>query len=87
MGVDCHLEEIFVLRYQIELDSGMTENEYDHVLLGRGDDLSPSPDSEEVSDWKWCDLEDLWADMSNSPEHYTSWFKILAEEMKRRNVA
>jgi isopentenyl-diphosphate delta-isomerase len=84
MGIDCELKEIFTFQYRSALNNSMTENEYDHVLLGWWDGLSPQPHPDEVSDWKWVRLEDLRADMTANPDHYTYWFRILIEEMKQR---
>jgi len=38
MGIRCELEEIFSFSYRIEFPNGLTENEFDHVLIGKSDD-------------------------------------------------
>jgi len=87
MGIACHLEEVFAFRYSIQLDKGITENEYNHDLLGRCDNLLPKPHADEVSNWKWVNLKDLRVDIKNNPKNYTYWFKIVIEEMQKRNLA
>jgi len=52
MGVDCELEEIFSFSYRVDFPNGLTENELDHVLIGKSDSR-PKPDPKEVEQWKW----------------------------------
>ncbi|MGB9637541.1 MAG: NUDIX domain-containing protein [Microgenomates group bacterium] len=35
MGIDCKLEEIFSFSYCVKFSNGLTENELDHVLIGK----------------------------------------------------
>jgi isopentenyl-diphosphate delta-isomerase len=53
--------------------SGLTEHEFDHVLLGRFDGL-PHPAPDEIEDWKWVDPDALLRDVTEVPQHYTPWF-------------
>lgn len=78
MGIDCELEEIFSFQYRVTFPNGLTENEYDHVLVGKNDAL-PRPNLEEVEGWKWMTMELLKADMRKNPEIYTHWFKLLID--------
>ncbi len=80
MGIDCKLDVAFSFRYCVALSDKMTENEYDHVLLGKYDGPLPRPNPKEVSDWKWINRETLRADLLNQPENYTYWFRILMEK-------
>src|SRR5450830_1635175 len=38
MGFDCELDEIFSFKYKTVFDNGLTENEYDHVFVGKYND-------------------------------------------------
>ncbi|AEV67551.1 isopentenyl-diphosphate Delta-isomerase [Acetivibrio clariflavus] len=76
MGFDCDLEEIFTLKYRAELDNGLIEHEIDHVFIGRYDG-DPVPNPDEVDDYAWVDLEDVLRDVSESPENFTCWFRLL----------
>jgi len=78
MGVDCELEEIFSFQYRVTFPNGLTENEYDHVLVGKSD-ACPDQNLEEVEGWKWMTIELLKADMRKNPEIYTHWFKLLID--------
>jgi isopentenyl-diphosphate delta-isomerase len=80
MGIQCDLTEIFTFRYTVQFDHDLSENEYDHVLLGRCDDLQPQPDPDEVADWRWMDLATLTQDIEAHPERYAHWFKILIKD-------
>ena len=76
MGFDCEMEEVFSFIYKTEVGNGLTEWEFDHVLLGMyaGE---PAPNPEEAKDWKWVTMEFLKDDISKNPDAYTGWFRIL----------
>lgn len=75
MGFDCELKEVFDFIYRAELDDGLFEHEYDHVLVG-GFDGEPNPNRDEVDDWKWVSLPELRLDMRRTPDAFTYWFKL-----------
>lgn len=79
MGFTTPLEDSISFIYKAPFDNGLTEHEYDHILLGRYNQ-EPQPNPEEVHDWKWMDLEDIKAEMETQPEKYTAWFKIIFEK-------
>lgn len=76
MGFDVPLQEVFSFVYRAGLDTGLTEYEYDHVLVG---EFSGEPlcNPQEVDDWRWISPEELKADMEASPQKYSAWFKII----------
>ena len=76
MGFDVPLQEVFSFVYRAELDTGLTEYEYDHVLVG---EFSGEPlcNPQEVDDWRWISPKELKADMEASPQKYSAWFKII----------
>ncbi len=81
MGFECEMYEVFSFIYKAAFDRGLTEHELDHVFMGlhNGDPLI-NPD--EVEEWKWIDVDDLLADIKESPDNYTVWFKIALKEME-----
>jgi isopentenyl-diphosphate delta-isomerase len=79
MGFDCPVEKLLEFTYRAELDKGMIEHEYDHLFIGTCNE-NPSPNSEEVMDFKWVGLQDLKESIKNKPEEYTEWFKIIFDE-------
>lgn len=85
MGFDCALETAFSFVYRAELDGGLLEHEYDHVLIGRfsGD---PAPDPAEVSAWSWESVPDIESRLSSRPGDYTVWFRIALGELVARGL-
>ncbi|MCK9351605.1 MAG: isopentenyl-diphosphate Delta-isomerase [Candidatus Paceibacterota bacterium] len=75
MGFDCPLSEIYSFTYRTEFTNGLTEHEYDHVLVGVWDGI-PEMNREEADGWKYAAPESILGDMRVHPEQYTSWFKI-----------
>lgn len=82
MGISCELEEVFSFQYCATFPNGLTENEFDHVLVGKSDKL-PKPNPKEVEEWKWISLHFLKADIRKNPEIYTYWFKVLLKKLPR----
>lgn len=80
MGFDCPLEKIFDFVYMAELDKGLTEHEFDHVLFGRYNH-DPVINLDEVHAWKWMSMDEIAADMQSHPEKYTVWFRIAFDRV------
>ncbi len=85
MGFDSHLTELFAFVYRAELEDGLVENEYDHVLLGCFEGI-PEPDPAEIVEWKWVNLATLSVDIEEHPESYTYWFRISFDRFLRAVV-
>ncbi len=81
MGFECEMHEVFSFIYKAAFDRGLTEHELDHVFMGIHND-DPLINPEEAEEWKWIDVDDLLADMKESPDNYTVWFKIALKEME-----
>ena len=79
MGLQVPLREVFSFIYKAPFDNGLTEHEYDHVLIGYSD-AQPQINPEEVASWKWLSLEAIKEDILQTPAQYTAWFKIIFEE-------
>lgn len=76
MGFVTELEETISFIYKAPFDNGLTEHEYDHVLVGHYNE-APNINLDEAASWKWMPLEAIKDDMSLHPETYTAWFKII----------
>lgn len=76
MGFSTDLKEVFSFIYKAPFDNGLTEHEYDYVLVGSFDG-EPKINKDEVESYKWMSLEDVKTDIQNNPQIYTAWFKII----------
>ena len=81
MGMECKLVELFSFEYKADLDSGMTEWELDHVLIGLSD-VEPVINLEEVDEYLYMPLDEIDKDIKENPSNYTAWFKICFERVK-----
>lgn len=79
MGFVTDLNETISFIYKAPFDNGLTEHEYDHVMVGNYDD-EPVINADEVADWKWMSLDAVKGDMTKNPELYTAWFKIIFDK-------
>lgn len=80
MGFDCELTEVFSFKYKNAFSNGLTENEFDHVFIGKYNN-EPIPNPTEVNAYKWVDVKWLEQDMENNKEIYTVWFKICFKKV------
>lgn len=79
MGFVTDLKDTISFIYKAPFDNGLTEHEFDHILIGHYND-NPDINPEEVEDWKWMPLEDVKVDISLNPNVYTEWFKIIFDK-------
>ena len=88
MGFDTDLKEIFSFKYLADnVGNNLTENELDHVFVGFVDGVVVNPDPKEVAEYKWITMEELEQDISNYPEKYTAWLKIIMASGKLKNIS
>lgn len=76
MGFVIELKDVFSFIYKASFDNGLTEHEFDHVLIGYFDGM-PNINKDEVEDWKWMGVEEVKQDIEQNPSIYTEWFKII----------
>lgn len=79
MGFTTDLKETTSFIYKAPFDNGLTEHEFDHILVGNYNG-EPNLNPAEVQDYKWIGLEELKQDMKQHPEIYTAWFKIIFDK-------
>lgn len=79
MGFVTELKELFHFIYIAPFDNGLTEHEYDHVMIGYYNGL-PQINPLEVAAYKWMTAQDIQKDIEQHPEKYTEWFKIIFEK-------
>jgi isopentenyl-diphosphate delta-isomerase len=75
MGIETKVEKAFKFIYKADLDQGLTEHELDYVFVGEYEGII-APNSLEVSDYYYENVETIQQQMIAKPEHYTVWFKI-----------
>ncbi len=83
MGFDCPLRVVFGFVYRAELDHGLAEHEYDHVVVGRFPG-TPVPNADEVADWKWEDLPAIRSQLTDTPRAFTAWFGMALDGLLAR---
>jgi len=79
MGFVTELKETMSFIYKAPFDNGLTEHEFDHILVGNYNE-APLINADEVASWKWMLLDDVKADIAKQPELYTAWFKIIFDK-------
>lgn len=85
MGFDCELKPLFDFLYKADVNNGLIENEYDHVLMGVSD-IKPSLNKEEVNDYRFIYTQELKKDIKKDPQKYAIWFRILINELSNRGL-
>jgi isopentenyl-diphosphate Delta-isomerase len=83
MGVTCDLFFSFSFLYKAKFDSGLIENELDHVYIGFSDD-KPKANPSEVCDYRYLSEDKLRQEINTTPEAFTPWFKICVERVMER---
>lgn len=66
--------------YKSTFENGLTEHEFDYVLIGYTQAV-PVINPEEVHNSKWKDIASIKKDLVENPQHYTAWFKIAIEQV------
>ncbi len=85
MGFVTELNNIFSFIYKTPFDNGLTEHEFDHVLVGNYNN-NPIINSKEVNDFKWVKLDAVKVDIALQPKIYTEWFKIIFDKYYKKIV-
>ena len=81
MGFSCFLKIITKFYYQASYKNIGSENEIDTILIGKYNGTI-KPNSKEVADYKWIDIDELQKDIKKNPSKYTPWFKIALKLIK-----
>lgn len=88
LGIETDICEIGHFVYHHVFENGITEYEFDHVLLGQVDrDIPLSPDPAEADAVEWMHVEELAHQLTQTPEKFTPWFitaaPIVLEHLKK----
>jgi isopentenyl-diphosphate delta-isomerase len=79
MGFVTELAEAVSFIYKAAFDNGLTEHEFDHVMIGTYNG-EPNINPDEVASWKWMEVQAVRDDIATNPDAYTAWFKIIFEK-------
>jgi len=81
LGIETELSEKFNFIYKADVGGGLWEHELDHVFAGNYEaDFNLNQD--EVEEVRFVSMEDLDKEITDAPENFTEWFKIILEEYK-----
>ncbi|TXD49412.1 isopentenyl-diphosphate Delta-isomerase [Polaribacter sp. IC073] len=83
MGFVTDIKEVFSFIYKAPFDNGLTEHEFDHVMVGSYNE-APQLNKEEAEAYKWVALEDVKKDIEENPAIYTEWFKIIFDKSYKK---
>ncbi|AZA57986.1 isopentenyl-diphosphate Delta-isomerase [Chryseobacterium shandongense] len=81
LGIETELSEKFSFIYKADVGNGLWEHELDHVFVGTFEDEFHL-NKDEVEEVRYITIEDLDKEISENPENFTEWFKIILEEYK-----
>ena len=75
LGIDCHIYYLYTFKYhESYLDVG-SESEMCSVFFGIYDG-TVTPDSNEIDEIKYVQMNCLMAEIEKSPDSFTPWFKM-----------
>lgn len=84
VGVSVKLKEIGHFTYMAHFDNGLTEHEFDHVLVaeyaGMPQDFNPG----EISELKWVKARELEVLVQNHPQQFTPWLGYVLAVLASR---
>jgi isopentenyl-diphosphate Delta-isomerase len=75
MGIESNIHFLDSFIYHEEMENGLIEHEFDHIFIGRYNQI-PNINEAEVLHWKYISIPDLLDEMNTYPEQFTIWFKI-----------
>lgn len=85
-GIETPLEELFSFVYRAQDEqTGLIEHEYDVVFRGVYDG-GCAMNPEEIGDYKWYTIDELKKEIQQQPEKFSFWFKVILEEMEKREL-
>jgi len=67
--------------YKASFDNGLTEHEYDTMVVGHFDGMVENFNPEEVGAVRWIDMETLKLEIKENPEKFTPWFKEIIKRV------
>jgi len=81
MGIQCSLLFLGKFEYSVTFENGLIENEIDYIFVGKTNE-KPKINNEEVSDFKWIEIEKLKQEIDSHPYLYTFWLSEILTKFK-----
>lgn len=86
LGIETKLTELFPFVYRAQDEqTGLIEHEYDVVFKGVFDGTFVF-NPEEIEACAWYSAAALKEEIQQQPEKFSFWFKVILEEMSKRNL-
>ena len=85
LGFTCKLKNVDRFQYEGRYSDIGAEKEVCVTLIGEYDGVVKA-NPEEVAEFKWMDINQLKASMSESPYAYTVWFKIALDRLIEKGI-
>lgn len=81
LGFTIPLTQMGTSEYEADVGAGLRENERVDLFVGHvgEDEITVAPNPDEVSDTRWLSAGELRAEMAETPDIYTPWFRIYVE--------
>jgi isopentenyl-diphosphate delta-isomerase len=75
LGFRTALQKVFDFTYSALFENGLTENEFDHVFVGKSDgEIKINP--EEVHDYSFVSMKELKNQLKENPRKFTAWLHV-----------
>ncbi|MCL5100923.1 MAG: isopentenyl-diphosphate Delta-isomerase [Candidatus Marsarchaeota archaeon] len=83
MGFDCPMKYALMFKYEADVGKKLTEREYDHIFFGKFEG-EPKLNPDEVVDWRWISLSDLKNEITEDPEAFTPWLRLMVDTISKK---
>jgi len=84
LGFSCKLKYLGSLYYQANFKNFGCEHEITHIYSGKYEGIV-KPNSDEVIQTKWIKLDDLQKEITENPESFTPWLKLILKKYGKNN--
>jgi len=87
LGVDVNdVRAVATVTYAaVDLESGLMENEFDHILVG-SIGAAPIPDADEISALQWVESTKLFEELERMPDRFAPWLPHVVDALFPRRV-
>ncbi len=88
LNIHAELKSLGWFHYNAHFDNGLSENEFDYVLIGEIDKEDvPAPNPDEVHALRWVNIEELKRELARQPALFTPWLdealSLVVEHLQR----